>query len=143
MRTGMTLPEAVLALVVVGLVGTIAFPKLRHTLDQVVVDRTAYALVAAHHRARVLAVTESRPTWLRFTRDSLVIRIHRKTGPVRGWSAPGPGRHRVALSGPTKWLIFSPTGLTMGFSNGRWVLRRGQAYRAVVLSRLGRARFLR
>jgi len=143
MRHGMTLPELALALVLAGLLTSIAMPAFRQTLDRIAVDRAAYGLVAAHQRARVAAILESRPALLRFTADSLVIRIRRGSATPLYWTGPGPSAHGIALTGPTKALQFSPTGVTMGFANGTWTLRRGKAYRAVVLSRLGRARIVR
>ena len=142
MRRGMTLPELALGIALLGLLTAIAIPKYQETLDRVAVDRSAYALVAAHQRARVAAILESQPSLLQFTPDSLVIRIRRGSGNSLYWNGPGPAARRVQLTGPGKAVVFSPTGLTMGFANGTWVLRRGQAHRRVVTSRLGRARIL-
>ena len=55
MRHGMTLPDLALALVLAGLLTSIAMPAFRQTLDRIAVDRAAYGLVAAHQRARVAA----------------------------------------------------------------------------------------
>jgi prepilin-type N-terminal cleavage/methylation domain-containing protein len=142
MQNGMTLPELALAMVLVGLLVMIGIPRYRETLDRIAVDRTAYTLVAAHHSARITAILESRPSLLRFTSDSVVIRVRRQAGTVLHCRGPGPAANGVALSGPTKSLVFSPTGLAMGFSNGTWVLRRGRALRKVITSRLGRARIV-
>lgn len=143
MQNGMTLPELALAMALVGLLATIGIPKYQETLDRIAVDRSAYTLVVAHHRARTTAILKSRPSLLRFTPDSVVIRVRRGTGTVSHWRGPGPAARGVALSGPTKVLVFSPTGVAMGFANGTWVLRRGRAIRKVIISRLGRARIVR
>lgn len=143
MQRGMTLPELALAMALAGLLVMIGLPKYREALDRIAVDRTAYALVAAHHRARITAILESRPSFLQFTSDSVVIRLRRGARTVPHWRMPGPAARGVALSGPSKSLMFSPTGVAMGFANGTWVLRRGRALRKVITSRLGRARIAR
>jgi prepilin-type N-terminal cleavage/methylation domain-containing protein len=140
MRNGVTLPELVLVVTLAGLLVLVGIPTYRETIDRIAVDRTAYALVAAHHRARITAILESRPSLLQFTSDSVVIRIRRGTGTALHWRGPGPAANGVALSGPTKSLVFSPTGLAMGFANGTWILQRGHTLRKVITSRLGRAR---
>jgi prepilin-type N-terminal cleavage/methylation domain-containing protein len=143
MQRGMTLPELALALALAGMVMMIGLPKYREALDRIAVDRTAYGLVAAHHRARITAILESRPSFVQFTPDSVVIRVRHGGGTVSRWRTAGPTASGVALSGPTKPLMFSPTGVAMGFANGTWVLQRGRALRKVITSRLGRARIVR
>jgi Tfp pilus assembly protein FimT len=47
------------------------------------------------------------------------------------------------MTGGQRTLTFSPTGISMGFSNASWTLTKGSAKRRVVISRLGRVRIER
>ena len=120
MQNGMTLPELALAMALVGLLATIGIPKYQETLDRIAVDRSAYTLVVAHHRARITAILKSRPSLLRFTPDSVVIRVRRGTGTVPHWRGPGPAARGVEPHGRShgirQWHVGSPEGA--GHSQG-------------------------
>ena len=140
MTRGMTLPEVMVALVIVGLVLGIAAPQLSAPFDTVAVEQAAGDIAAAHARARITAVVESRITELRVSADSLTLDVLTPAGPERRWARPGPGALFVAMTGAARTLTFSPTGLSMGFSNASWTLTKGSATRRIVISRLGRVR---
>jgi Tfp pilus assembly protein FimT len=70
--------------------------------------------------------------------DTLAIRVPGIAGDL--WHAAGPDADAVSLTGPTRPLVFSPVGLTVGVSNALFHLSRGAATRTVVVSRLGRLR---
>jgi prepilin-type N-terminal cleavage/methylation domain-containing protein len=143
MTRGMTLPEVVVTLVILGLTLSIAGPQLSAPLDAVAVEQAAGEIAAAHARARITAVVESRVALLRVSADSVTLEVLTPDGPERRWSVPGPGRLAVGMAGAARTLTFSPTGISMGFSNASWTLTKGAASRRVVISRLGRVRIER
>jgi prepilin-type N-terminal cleavage/methylation domain-containing protein len=138
MRRGFTLIEIVLVLVVMGLAFGIALPRLNALQNSLAVSRAAEEIVAAHRRARVIAVLRSRPVVLSVSADTLTIRLEGASTDV--WGSSGPAAAGVALSGPTRRITFSPVGLAMGVSNASFPLARGSATRTVIVSRLGRIR---
>jgi Tfp pilus assembly protein FimT len=143
MRHGITLTEVLVILTLVSVIFGIGLPRLSAPLDTLAAERAAADLVAAHARARMTAVLQSRVVLLTIGADSLRIAVVTPTDTQQVWGAPGPTRNGVAVEGVTRRLIFSPVGITMGFSNARWVLTKGKARREVVMSRLGRIRVVR
>jgi prepilin-type N-terminal cleavage/methylation domain-containing protein len=143
MTRGMTLPELIVTVAIVGLALGIMAPQLSAPLDAVAVEQAAGEIAAAHARARITAVVESRVTQLRIGADSMTLDVLAPDGAERRWSAPGPERFAVTVTGAARTLLFSPTGLSMGFSNASWTLTKGSASRRIVISRLGRVRIER
>lgn len=138
MRRGFTLLEIALVLAVIGLTFGIALPRLDALWNSLAVSRAAEEIVAAHRRARVLAVLRGRPVLLSVTRDSLTIRLAGASADE--WGGSGPAAVGVSLPGPMRRITFSPVGLAMGLSNASFPLARGSATRTVIVSRLGRIR---
>ena len=141
MQRAFTLPELMLVLAVAGILLGIAVPQLSHAMDQIEVEAATAHLVAAHQRARVMAITRGEVLTLSIDSGALVITP--RTGAPALWSEPGPAAAGVSLAGPTRRFIFSPEGLTLGVSNASLQLIRGSSIRTVVISRLGRIRVLR
>jgi prepilin-type N-terminal cleavage/methylation domain-containing protein len=138
MRRGFTLIESILVLVVMGLAFAIALPRLNALRNSLAVSRAAEEIVAAHRRARVLALLRSHPVVLSVSADTLTIRLEGASIDV--WGGSGPTAAGVSLPGPTRRVTFSPVGLAMGVSNASFPLARGSATRTVIVSRLGRIR---
>jgi prepilin-type N-terminal cleavage/methylation domain-containing protein len=138
MRRGSTLLELLLALAVTGLLLGIALPGFGHFRDRLAVGEEAGKIAAAHRRARITAILESRPVVLIVGPDSLSIAVDADTQAT--WVQPGPSAHGVTLAGGSRRLTFSPVGITFGLSNATFRLTRGAATRTVVVSRLGRLR---
>jgi prepilin-type N-terminal cleavage/methylation domain-containing protein len=141
MRQGFSLVEQVLVLAVIGLLFGIALPRLSGTLDQIEVWSAANHLVAAHQRARIMAVTRGQVLVLTIDAANLAIRTRGKVEAL--WTEDGPAAARVILEGPAHQFTFSPEGLTLGLSNATLRLTRGTASRTIVISRLGRVRITR
>jgi prepilin-type N-terminal cleavage/methylation domain-containing protein len=141
MRQGFTLAELMLVLAVAAILLGIGVTSLVRTMDRLSVDGAVAQLVAAHHRARMMAVIRGQVLTLLVDEDSL--RISLRVGASSLWSASGPGGSGVSLAGPTRRFTFSPEGLTLGLSNASLQLHRGSSTRTVVISRLGRVRVLR
>jgi prepilin-type N-terminal cleavage/methylation domain-containing protein len=138
MRRGVTLLELALVLAITGLMVGIVAPRFQRVADSLAVQRAALELVSAHRRARISAILQNRMVELTVRADSLAIRIPGM--PADLWHAPGPQAEGVTLTGPTRPLVFSPVGLTVGLSNASFRLSRGTATRTVIVSRLGRLR---
>ena len=141
MRQGFSLIELLLVLAVMGILLSLALPRLAVILDSIEVQTAAARLVAAHQRARMMAVTGGRVLVLSVRADSLIISTRADAASL--WSQSGPAQAGVALEGAARQFTFSPEGLTLGLSNATLRLRRGSATRAVVVSRLGRVRITR
>jgi prepilin-type N-terminal cleavage/methylation domain-containing protein len=137
MRRGLTLIETLLTLAIIGLVLGIALPRFGLVRDQLAVDQEAGRIVAAHRRARITAILESRQVVLTVSPSLLAIA---ESLPGQDWRSPGPAEAGVNLEGGTRQVTFSPVGITTGVSNASFRLSRGAARRTVILSRLGRAR---
>jgi prepilin-type N-terminal cleavage/methylation domain-containing protein len=141
MRRAFTLPELLLVLALGGILLTIAVPRLTRALDSIGVQWAANDLAAAHHRARMMAVTHGQVLVLSVSEHELTIRRRGEAPSL--WSQAGPGASGVALAGASRHFTFSPEGLTLGLSNATLRLNRGSAARTVVVSRLGRVRITR
>lgn len=141
MRRAFTLPELVLVLAVAGILLGIAVPPLNRTLDRIEVEAAARQIVAAHQRARIMAITRSQVVLLTMQPTELAIQGRGEDTPL--WSEPGPAASGVSLAGPPRQFMFSPEGLTLGLSNSTLRLARGLTSRTVVISRLGRVRVVR
>ncbi|HEY7614192.1 MAG TPA: GspH/FimT family pseudopilin [Gemmatimonadales bacterium] len=141
MKSGFTLPEVALALVVASLLLAIALPGFTALKQEVVIEQAAQTLVSAHRRARTLAITHGHPAILSVAAQSLRITFTGAGQPH--WLAPGPQDQGVSVAGTPRDLAFSPLGITTGLSNATFRLTLGSATRTVVISRLGRIRILR
>jgi Tfp pilus assembly protein FimT len=141
MTRGTTLLDLLAALAVAALLALLAIPALARTQDRLAVDAAAQALVAAHARARLVAVTERRPVILTLTDDTLSIHaIESPSDTVLRWRDAGPRVHGVITQGLPRQVTYAPSGVTLGFANGTCTLTRGAARRQVVVSRYGRVR---
>lgn len=141
MRTAYTLPEQMLVIAVIGILVGIALPQLTRAVDRIEVDAAAGRLIAAHRRARIMAITRSQVLVLSI--DSSQLAIRSRDGGTVLWSEIGPVASHVTLPGPTRRFTFSPEGLTLGVSNASLQLTRGTSTRTVIVSRLGRIRVIR
>ncbi len=141
MRKAFTLPELMLVLAVVGILTGLALPRLSGAIDRIEVEGAANRLIAAHRRARVMAMARGQVVLLSVDSAQLTISSQGGTEPL--WSDLGPAASGVQLDGPARQFTFSPRGTTLGFSNATLQLSRGTTTRTVVISRLGRIRIER
>jgi Tfp pilus assembly protein FimT len=130
-----------LGLAVAGILIGLALPHLSGPLDRIEVEGAANRLIAAHQRARIMAITRSQVILLSIDSTGLTISARGGGGPL--WSDLGPASTGVALAGPARRFAFSPEGITLGLSNATLQLSRGSTTRTLVISRLGRIRIVR
>jgi type II secretion system protein H len=141
MRKAFTLPELMLVLALIGILTGLALPHLSGAMDRTEVVGAANRLIAAHRRARIMAITRGQVLVLSIDSTRLTISSHGGTDSL--WSDIGPASARVELAGPARRFTFSPEGFTMGLSNATLRLSRGSTTRTLVISRLGRVRIVR
>ena len=140
MRRGLSLPELLLVLAIIGITAAIALPATHRLLESLAVEGAARDIRAAHFRAATTAVATGRLAELELDPDSLRILTITGVDTAVIWRAPGPHAAGITLTGPSHPLVYSPLGVTMGASNGTWHLSYRSAVRDVIVSRLGRLR---
>src|SRR6476661_11166375 len=138
MRRAFTLIEIMLVLALSGVLLGIALPSLAQLLDTIEVESAAAHIVAAHQRARILAISKGQVLQLSIQPDRLLILPRGGVTPL--WSEDGPLHSGVTFEGPPRQFTFSPEGFTLGLSNASVPLIRGRSRRTIVISRLGRVR---
>jgi type II secretion system protein H len=141
MRKAFTLPELMLVLALIGIITGLALPHLSGAMDRIEVEGAANRLIAAHQRARIMAIARGQAVLLAI--DSTRLTITSQGGSDSLWSDMGPASTGVELAGPARRFIFSPEGITLGLSNATLQLSRGSTTRTLVISRLGRIRIVR
>ena len=141
MRNAFTLPELVLVLALIGILTGLTLPHLSEAMDRIEVDGAVHRLIAAHQRARIMAITRGQV--LSLSVDPTQLTISNQEGTDSLWSDTGPASTGVEIVGPARQFTFSPQGFTLGLSNATLQLRRGTTSRTLVISRLGRIRMVR
>jgi prepilin-type N-terminal cleavage/methylation domain-containing protein len=140
MRRGLSLPELLVVLTIMGTLLGITLPRLGGWLDWAAVDGAAGEVTMAIATARQKAIAWGARTQLvvreeMFTIDTL--------GP-QGWSRwreyPGPAARRVGLTVTNARIVFAPNGIAWGASNTTIVLRRGSRSETITVSRVGRVK---
>jgi prepilin-type N-terminal cleavage/methylation domain-containing protein len=138
MRRGTTLPELLLVLTIMGILGTIAIPKAVRWRDRTSVRSAALETVATLAVARRWSLSRSSRTAITFDTiaGTLTVRSYSDTIARRNLASS----HGVTLSASRDSMAYTPNGLGYGASNLTIVLRRGAAAESIFVSRLGRVR---
>jgi prepilin-type N-terminal cleavage/methylation domain-containing protein len=140
MRRGLSLPELLLVLTIIGTMLGVALPRLGAWLDWVAVDAAAGEATMAIAVARQQAIMWGTRTQLVMRADTLAIDT---LGPQRWsrWRAyPGPAARRVVVAVSNARIVFAPNGIAWGASNTTIVLRRGSRSETITVSRVGRVK---
>ena len=140
-RHGFTLIEMMIAVVVIGALTAIAFPRMRQFNDAMAVRNARNSLANMVTQARTRALTRAAPTRIRITADS--VWIEQQAGGA--WTAVGGAeelmqRGGLAYAGPAA-LVFLPTGTAIipgGDDDVELAVSHGGQAKAVVVSRYGR-----
>ena len=137
-RTGTTLVELALVIVILGILAAIAVPRITLIADEAAVRHQAHRLVGALDAARGAGIRLDTPAGLTISTARLNVAADVGGIPTSVWDAPGPADEGVSVSGAGAPIMFGPAGIAVGASNRTIVLSRGAATRRVVISRLGR-----
>ena len=142
MKTGFTLIEIVIVIVIVGILTALGTPRFGNALDQLAVARSVHETTAFYRSARFAAIVSGKTVRIEFSADSLVgvFEGHADTVFMR---AAGPAVHAVSLVVSRNTIRISATGLGYGAANTKLVFRRGTAADSLATSRLGRIRRIR
>ncbi len=135
-RQGVSLVEALLVLVLIGILMAFALPPYISVRDRASVRAAATASVAAFDAARSLALTRGRHAALRIDSASARIVVHTFRDTVL--RVPLGVSWGVRLSASRDSTAVAPDGLGYGAANLRLVLMRGAAADTITVSRLGR-----
>jgi type II secretory pathway pseudopilin PulG len=138
MRHGTTLPETMLVLCVVGILGTVASNRVVRFRDRMSVRAATTEAVATFATARRWSLSRSARTAVTIdtAAATMVVRSYGDTIAHRRLGAS----HGVTLTASRDSMAYAPNGLGYGASNLTLVLRRGERADTVVVSRLGRVR---
>lgn len=143
MKTGATLIELLLVLIILGLVLLLGLPRVGQLHDRLAVEQAVARLLEAHARARLLAVAERRVAVLSLSADSIVISVVEGAADTTPrWRARGTLADGVSTTGLPRRVLFGPAGAATGAANGTYVVTRGAARRQVIVSRYGRIRVI-
>jgi prepilin-type N-terminal cleavage/methylation domain-containing protein len=138
MRRGITLPELLIALVLLGLLTLIAAPRLLAVMGAAALRAEATLVLSALDVARTSAVRLGTPTTLTLTEDRYLVEGGVPGDSAAPWERAGPASRGVGLSGGGAPIRFGAAGIALGVANRTITLRRGGATRRIVISRLGR-----
>ncbi len=138
MRTGYSLPELLVVVIIIGILTAFGVPALVGIADAAAVRAEAGRVVAALDAARGFAVRLDVVTSLSMSDSAYEVTAIVGADTVTPWRKRGPAARGVTLVVPGRSVLFGPSGVGMGVSNRTIVLSRGRASRQVVVSRLGR-----
>lgn len=138
LRHGTTLPELMVVLTVVGILGLVAFSRGNALRDRMSVRSAATETMATFALARRWSVSRATRTAITIdsSTSSLLVRSYTDTIAKRSLASS----HGVRLTASRDSMAYAPNGLGYGASNLTVVLRRGAAAETIFVSRLGRVR---
>lgn len=140
---GASLLEVLLTLSLLGILAMLGGQHLGRLRDDLAVDAATTDILLTYQRARLEALRTTTPVRFEITPTRITGWRLRGRDSALAWSAPGLGRHGVVLREGVGRVLMGPSGITLGVANGRYVVERGAAHRAVIASRLGRLRIAR
>jgi prepilin-type N-terminal cleavage/methylation domain-containing protein len=138
-RSGLTLPELILVVVIVGLTLLVGLGQLRLYLDRVATRDAVRAAGNVVKRARDEAIALRTPVSVKIDTSTATLELLSR-GLALG-KTPLGAMHGVALTTTRDSITFDVRGLGYGAANLTLVARRGRATDTLVVSRLGRVRY--
>jgi prepilin-type N-terminal cleavage/methylation domain-containing protein len=137
MQRGVTLVELVIAILILGVLASMAVPRLAAWSDRLAVLRAVEQVAGFHRRARLRAVLNSTRVGVAFSAESLTAVA---LGPPDSTilSEAGPARLGVSLTASRSSIRLYPNGLGVGAANTKIVLKKGEVAGSLTVSRLGR-----
>jgi prepilin-type N-terminal cleavage/methylation domain-containing protein len=148
-RTGFTLVETMLAVVIVSIMSLIAFPKVRSSMIKSDLRGARTRIVNMLSTARVTAAQGNRSTWLKFNGNTAVVTASpRRKLPIGANTQDTIGTTvnlstvygtTVSLSGGNTQVAYDPRGVASGFGASVTIsLARSGYSQTVVVDMLGR-----
>lgn len=135
---GVTVPELLIVLTIVGVVMAIAIPNAKASLDRVSVRAAASDVRATLNYARMLAMAGGIPVAVDVDSIAGTLRVRRDDEHI---VTRGVGRaHGVRVGKTRDSLAYDPRGYGRGAANLSILVRRGVSVETVFVSRLGRVR---
>lgn len=135
---GVTLPEMLIVLTIVGVVMAIAIPNAKASLDRVSVRAASSDVRATLNYARMLAMAGGLAVAVDIDSAAGTLRVRR--GDERILMRPVGPAHGVRLGRTRDSLTYDPRGFGRGAANLSILVRRGASVETVFVSRLGRVR---
>jgi prepilin-type N-terminal cleavage/methylation domain-containing protein len=134
---GVTLPELLIVLVIIGIVAAVMIPPLGRALDRAAVAEGAERYGAIHETARALAIARGRQS--RVELDSARREASIALRGVTAWDTVDVRNlGRAGFSASRVIITFSPIGIGFGASNTSIVFTAGVAAETLTVSRTGR-----
>lgn len=137
-QNGTSLPELLLVLALVGIVGGITTPRIGDWSDRIAVESAQARLRGLLDQARAAAIRLDLPVAL--TDSAGALRLLAGEGPSRVEIRATPVPASITLSGLEREIRFGPHGMATSLANRTIRLQRGRIVRSLTLSRLGRIR---
>ncbi|MEI2719749.1 MAG: GspH/FimT family pseudopilin [Gemmatimonadales bacterium] len=138
MTRGITLPELLLTLVLLGILAALGLPRLGAVAAAAALRHEATEIVVALDAARLDAIRFGAVTRLTLSDSSYRLELVAGSDTTLQWQHDGAGMRGVRLTGAGGPILFGAAGLALGVSNRTLTLTRGGTSRRVVISRLGR-----
>jgi prepilin-type N-terminal cleavage/methylation domain-containing protein len=136
--TGFTLPELLVALLLVSVILGIAFVRLGAAADRAAVRAAASEAASVFVAARNAAIYRRAPVAVRIDTLSAMLLTRADTIVLTRRDLHVLG---ISMSASRDSMAFDARGLGVGAANLSLVLRRGRATDTLFLSRLGRVRY--
>jgi prepilin-type N-terminal cleavage/methylation domain-containing protein len=137
MRTGYTLMELLVVLVIAALLAVLAIPALVGMRDRITVRLAAIDTTRALNDARTMALTAARRTAVRMDASRNTVTVYSGADTLRTLRLDEYG---VQLRTTRDSISWGPTGIGWGAATATITLTRGSASTALAVSRLGRVR---
>lgn len=140
MRSGHTLIEMAVTLLLVAILASLVAPSLISATDRAALRFGLAQLRAAHDEARLAAVLEGRIALLSVDSNEMTLRTVSGSDTTLRWARGGPASWNLRYLGPRRTFTFVPNGHSIGASNATLRLEKGNARGSLIISRLGRLR---
>lgn len=138
-RTGLTLVELIVVMLIIGLTSLIGLRQLALYLDRIATRDAVRAAGRVVERARDEAVALHTPVSVKIDTSAATLELLSR-GLALGKTDLGE-LHGVALTTTRDSITFDVRGLGYGAANFTLVARRGRAADTLVVSRFGRVRY--
>lgn len=138
-RRGVTMPELLIVLSLLGILSLIAFPSFARSSDRLGVRSSKQRIASYLAVSRAAAIQHGRVA--RFVRTGNTIKVLVDSANTQGTFAPviDLGQEGVTLTPTRDTIAFDPRGLAFGFTGtARLVVQKGSSLDSVCVMGMGR-----